>query len=179
MEALDQLSKGDSTVQVARLLLFLLFLVIELLPVTVKLMQPAGNYERIVRRMSTREMSQAEWDLRGGPGGAGSLHDDDLLRPTTADGDFGRGRGWGRRTRDPLDEDLTRLFEQRTRVESTPGRASSAQANEHATPRDDATGPHPFSDRIRGMTDTRAQSGPDGRPGGNERRYGDYRDDDF
>jgi hypothetical protein len=181
LQALDQLSTGDSTVQMARLLLFLLFLVIELLPVTVKLMQPAGNYERILRRMSTREMSQAEWDLRGGPGGARSLHDDDLLRPTAADADFGRGRGRGRgrRTRDPLDEDLTRLFEQRTRVESMPGWASSAQTNEYGMRPDDATGPHPFSDRIRGMTDNRAQSGPGGRPEDNERRYGDYRDDDL
>jgi hypothetical protein len=179
LQALDQLSTGDSTVQMARLLLFLLFLVIELLPVTVKLMQPAGNYERIVRRMSMREMSQAEWDLRGGPGGAGSLHDDDLLRPTTADADWGGARARARRTRDPLDEDLTRLFEQRTRVESMPGWASSAQTNEYATPPDDATGPHPFSDRIRGMTDNRAQNGPDDRQGGNERRYVDYREDDL
>ena len=183
LQALGQLSAGDSTVQMARLLLFLLFLVIELLPVTVKLMQPAGNYERIMRRMSARELKQAEWDLRGGPGGAGSLDYDDLLRPTAADADLGRSRsrsrGRGRRTRDPMDEDLTRLFEQRTRVESMPGWATSAQTNEHARPPDDATGPHPFSDRIRGMTDSRAQTGPDGGPEANERRYADYRDDDL
>jgi Domain of unknown function (DUF4407) len=39
LKALDQLSAGDSTLQLARLLLFLLFLVIEILPVTVKLLQ--------------------------------------------------------------------------------------------------------------------------------------------
>jgi Domain of unknown function (DUF4407) len=179
LQALDQLSAGDSTVQMARLVLFLLFLVIELLPVTVKLMQPAGNYERIMRRMSTREMSQAEWDLRGGPGGSGSLYDDDQLHPTAADADFARSRGRSRRRRDPLDAVITGLFEQRTRVESMPGWAGSAQTSDYATPPGDATGPHPFSDRIRGMTDARAQRGPVDRPGGNERRYADYGDDDL
>ncbi len=182
LQALDQLAAGDSTVQMARFLLFLLFLVIELLPVTVKLMQPAGNYERITRRMSSRELRQAEWDLRGGPGAAESVRDDDLLRPSAADAGFGRGRprGWGRRPRrDPLDEDLTRLFEQRTQAESVPGWESPAQGQERATRPDDTTGPHPFSDRIRSMTDTRAQGGPDARPGGSERRYGDYGDDDL
>jgi len=177
LQALDQLSTGDTTVQVARFLLFLLFLVIELLPVTVKLMQPAGNYERIVRRMSTREMRQAEWDLRGGPGGEESLRDDDLLRPAATDADFGRARARGRRVRDPIDEDLTHLFEQRTRVQSMPGWASSAQTRDYATRSDDTTGQHPFSDRIRGMTDTRAQSGHDGGHGDNERPY--YGDDDL
>jgi uncharacterized protein DUF4407 len=179
LQALDQLSAGDTTVQMARILLFLLFLVIELLPVTVKLMQPSGNYERIVRRVSSRELRQAEWDLRGGPGGTDSQRDDDLLHPTAADADFGRSRGRRRRTRDPLDADLNRLFEQRTRVESAPGWASSAQTNEYATRPDDATGPHPFSDRIRGMTDARAQNGSDARRGDSERRYGDYGDDDL
>jgi hypothetical protein len=184
LQALDQLSAGDSTLQVTRILLFLLFLVIELLPVTVKLMQTSGNYERIVRRVSARELRQAEWDLRGGPGGPGgssSLADDDGLRPSAADAGYGpdRGRRPRARRRDPLDEDLTRLFEQRTRVESMPGWASSARTDEYATRPDDSTGPHPYSDRIREATDTRSQNGTDGRRGGNERRFGDYGDEDL
>jgi uncharacterized protein DUF4407 len=45
LEALSQLSSGNLTVAAARLLLFLLFLVIECLPVTVKLLQRPGQYE--------------------------------------------------------------------------------------------------------------------------------------
>ena len=45
LEALSQLSNGNPTVSAARILLFLLFLVIECLPVTVKLLQRPGQYE--------------------------------------------------------------------------------------------------------------------------------------
>lgn len=45
LEALSQLSSGNLTVAAARFLLFLLFLVIECLPVTVKLLQRPGQYE--------------------------------------------------------------------------------------------------------------------------------------
>jgi hypothetical protein len=50
LQALDQLSANDSSLNLARLLLFLLFLVIECLPVTVKLTQPPGTYEKILAR---------------------------------------------------------------------------------------------------------------------------------
>jgi hypothetical protein len=45
LQALSQLSNGDFTVTAARFMLFLLFLVIECLPVTVKLLQRRGLYE--------------------------------------------------------------------------------------------------------------------------------------
>ncbi len=45
LEALSELSSGNLTVAGARFLLFLLFLVIECLPVTVKLLQRPGQYE--------------------------------------------------------------------------------------------------------------------------------------
>jgi Domain of unknown function (DUF4407) len=45
LTALSQLSSGNFTVAAARFLLFLLFLVIECLPVTVKLLQRPGHYE--------------------------------------------------------------------------------------------------------------------------------------
>ncbi len=44
LQALNQLSDNDFTVNAARFLLFLLFLVIECLPVTVKLMQQPEHY---------------------------------------------------------------------------------------------------------------------------------------
>jgi hypothetical protein len=50
LEALSQLASNNDTVNVVRLLLFLLFLVIECLPVTVKLLQPPGNYEKFLAR---------------------------------------------------------------------------------------------------------------------------------
>jgi hypothetical protein len=50
LEALSQLSNGNPTVTAARFLLFLLFLVIECLPVTVKLLQQPGLYEEAMAK---------------------------------------------------------------------------------------------------------------------------------
>jgi hypothetical protein len=92
------------------------------------------------------------------------------LRPSMADAGFGR-RG-SRRVRDPLDEDLTRMFEQRTRVQPLPGWASSAATREYETRTDDRTGPNPLNDRLREMRDTRADDNEyDARQGGVERLY--------
>jgi hypothetical protein len=55
LEALSQLSSGNLTVAAARLLLFLLFLVIECLPVTVKLLQRPGQYEAALREAKKAE----------------------------------------------------------------------------------------------------------------------------
>jgi hypothetical protein len=71
LEALSQLSHDNFTVTSARWLIFLLFLVIECLPVTVKLMQRPGLYEKILagveddnyrsaRRRGFRSPSEAE-----------------------------------------------------------------------------------------------------------------------
>ena len=48
LEALDQLSAKGGSLSLVRWLLFLLFLVIEILPVSVKLMQQPGLYEQIL-----------------------------------------------------------------------------------------------------------------------------------
>jgi hypothetical protein len=50
LTALDDLGSSDATFSEVRFLLFLLFLVIECLPVTVKLLQPPGDYEKILAR---------------------------------------------------------------------------------------------------------------------------------
>jgi hypothetical protein len=60
LEALSQLSNGNLTVTAARILLFLLFLVIECLPVTVKLLQKPGQYEAALRRAKTAENREVE-----------------------------------------------------------------------------------------------------------------------
>ena len=82
LEALSQLSSGNFTVQAARFLLFLLFLVIECLPVTVKLLQKPGQYEAALvaakkaeqrdyeKFFSTRSrLRRAGFAAAGGPSG--------------------------------------------------------------------------------------------------------------
>jgi hypothetical protein len=59
LQALSQLSKGDFTVTAARFLVFLLFLVVEILPVTVKLFQPRGPYDEIFEKMQKVELKDA------------------------------------------------------------------------------------------------------------------------
>jgi Domain of unknown function (DUF4407) len=67
LEALNQLSGKSITINLTRLLLFLLFLVIECLPVTVKLMQQPGNYEEIVKAIAAQELRDARRSLTGRP----------------------------------------------------------------------------------------------------------------
>lgn len=64
LQALDQISAGNATLNMARFLLFLLFLVIECLPVTVKLLQRPGNYEKVFAAMARRELNNAHKALR-------------------------------------------------------------------------------------------------------------------
>ena len=59
LEALSELSNGNLTVTAARFLLFLLFLVIECLPVTVKLLQEPGLYEEALKHARDAERRDA------------------------------------------------------------------------------------------------------------------------
>jgi hypothetical protein len=76
LQALSQLSSGDFTVAAARFLLFLLFLVIECLPVTVKILQQPGPYEKILLEARESELKKGRrfyrGQSRGGPAGDGS-----------------------------------------------------------------------------------------------------------
>jgi len=81
LEALSELSSGNFTVAAARFLIFLLFLVIECLPVTVKLMQQPGLYEEALQAARDAERRDAKkfYSFRSrlvGPGGTA------VLRPT-------------------------------------------------------------------------------------------------
>jgi hypothetical protein len=67
LEALNQLSGRGFTLNIARLLLFLLFLVIECLPVTVKLLQQPGNYDKILQAAAERELREAQRAYRARP----------------------------------------------------------------------------------------------------------------
>jgi Domain of unknown function (DUF4407) len=68
LQALGQLSSGDATVEIARFLIFLLFLVIECLPVTVKLMQRPGNYELALEKASEYELRNVFRRIRASGG---------------------------------------------------------------------------------------------------------------
>jgi hypothetical protein len=81
LEALSQLSSGNFTVTAARFLIFLLFLVIECLPVTVKLMQRPGLYEEALQHAREAERKDVKkfYSFRSrlvGPDGTA------VLRPT-------------------------------------------------------------------------------------------------
>jgi hypothetical protein len=68
LQALDQLSAKGGSLGAARWLLFLFFLVIELLPVSVKLMQQPGLYEQVLAEKDRYELREAKWRLRSGSG---------------------------------------------------------------------------------------------------------------
>ena len=173
LKALDQLSAGSSTLQAARILLFLLFLVIEVLPVTVKLLQRPGNYEKIMLREIDQELARADWDLRGSfqPAGfqpAGFRGTGDP-RPSSLDDS---PADWHARSpqRDQREAELAAVWEQHTRaapLNDWEDRADTAYLDE------ETTGPHRLDDILRGMTDTRSTSGYEERQGGIERRYGE------
>jgi hypothetical protein len=166
LKALDQLSAGDSTLQLARILLFLLFLVIELLPVTVKLLQQPGNYELILRKEIANELRQAQWEMRGGPVLTAPSGSTEELRPTVTDGGGYEGPR-RRRRRDPLDAQLEAMWGQPT--SSAPSRAPAS----YVQPEAETTGPHRLDDELRGLSDTRSFGGNQERPGSVEHRYAD------
>ena len=66
LQALDQLTAKDGSLALVRWLLFLLFLVIEILPVAVKLLTPPGQYDEILRKANQQELRRATWQLRSG-----------------------------------------------------------------------------------------------------------------
>ncbi len=60
LEALNQISGKSLTINSTRLLLFLLFLVFEILPVTVKLLQEPGNYEKLLAHAVEQELREGK-----------------------------------------------------------------------------------------------------------------------
>jgi hypothetical protein len=138
--------------------------------VTVKLLQPQGNYEKILRKEISNELSQAHWDMRGsGSSSIGTGEPDGDLRPTVTDGSFEGSRR--RRQRDPLDVELENVWGQ-TRVVPVPSWQSRSDTG-YLPAEDDSTGPQRLDDVMRGLSDTRSFGGYEESPGGVERRYGD------
>ncbi|GIH22972.1 hypothetical protein Aph01nite_12820 [Acrocarpospora phusangensis] len=85
LQALDEVADRDVTLRVAHVLLMLLFLLIECLPVAVKLMQRPGNYERLYPLVMDHEFRQARTDL--------------VTPGQTGDGTTGIQRIWARQER--------------------------------------------------------------------------------
>lgn len=92
LEALGRVSEGNATLTMARLLLFLFILVIECLPVLVKLMQRPGSYDKIESKLDERRLREALDDIRDGSGRTRRFstsydaadHDDPASYPTDA-----------------------------------------------------------------------------------------------
>ncbi|MFB9676150.1 DUF4407 domain-containing protein [Streptosporangium vulgare] len=83
LQALNEVSGEDVTLRTTHLLLFLVFLLIECLPVTVKLMQKPGNYERILNLAAKQEFRDArdsyssQFGYQAPPAGSAPRQDDD------------------------------------------------------------------------------------------------------
>jgi hypothetical protein len=84
LQALNELSNGDFTLNATRFLLFLFFLVIECLPITVKLLQRPGNYEQILQATAERELSDAKRAIRSKQGPSGAAVPSRIQGPTGA-----------------------------------------------------------------------------------------------
>lgn len=67
LQALDQLSGESFTINASRVLLLLLFIVVESLPLITKLLQRRGNYEAILRVAVERELRDARRAFRSSP----------------------------------------------------------------------------------------------------------------
>ncbi|MFG2073796.1 DUF4407 domain-containing protein [Nonomuraea maritima] len=68
LQALGQVSEGNATLTMARLLLFLFILVIECLPVLVKLMQRPGPYDKIESTLDKNHVRKVLDNIRDTPG---------------------------------------------------------------------------------------------------------------
>ncbi len=64
LQALNQLAADNPTVQYAIIILFLLFVAIEILPLTVRTLQRPGVYEKILAAVAERELAEAQRAVR-------------------------------------------------------------------------------------------------------------------
>ncbi|GAA4213324.1 DUF4407 domain-containing protein [Microbispora amethystogenes] len=85
MQALNEITGKDMSLSMTRLLLFLLFLLIECLPVAVKLMQRPGNYEKVLALAEQHEFRAARGSFTAGA----------MTRPPTAGPANGATDIWG------------------------------------------------------------------------------------
>ena len=193
LQALDQLTAKGGSLSVVRWLLFLLFLVIEVLPVMVKLLTPPGQYEEILQTANQHELRRAKWALRSGgspmpphgPADGFGIPVDPSLRPTVRDGGYHAHH----QPRDMSPADLLKLFQRTTDAKVPPVR--DPEPGWSPTQRSpigvDTTSPNLLEEELRDLADARPgatfnerfgdQHTPDGayddRNTGIERRYGE------
>ncbi len=154
LEALDQLSGTNVTLNGARLLIFLLFLVIECLPVTVKLLQKPGNYEKILDQRARREFKDAQNAIRVSSrplNVSASLHD-------------------VRDARQVLMEDVWRPH---TQMAAMPEWLSSAETEPYVGRPGESAEETRLDQMFRGLPDLGAAADSGGHRGGIELRYSD------
>jgi hypothetical protein len=160
LQALNQLSGGNFTLNAARFLLFLLFVVIECLPVTVKLLQQPGTYEELLAERAKLDLKEAKRAMHGRP----DTPSGGFPSPGTA-GDAGAVHG-------NREQVMDEIWRRRTKVMDMPAWQTSAETeyvDRSEEPDEDAR----LDERLRGMTDIRASGEPEGRRGGIELRYRD------
>lgn len=131
LQALSQLSHDDFTVTVARYLLFLLFLVIECLPVTVKLLQHPGPYEKILLAARESELKDGRRFYRGqsrlGTGGQLPETGEETIRAGQAEADvnaraiFSQTKVLPRPLGHPVDEQETEAVRHESFTPPSPG----------------------------------------------------------
>jgi hypothetical protein len=159
LQALAQLTAGNTTLAVARTLVFLLFLVIEILPVTVKLLQQPGPYEELLQTMTRQELRLAKRSIPA------SLRTGQVR---SADRGFAMSPAPSVADRvDQADREVGLLWDQHTLVEPPPDWQGSAETDELAADRDDeADEASRYDEALRGLVDLRAGSGFESRAGG-------------
>ena len=193
LQALSQLYYGNTT-SAARFLLFLLFLVIECLPLTAKLLQRPGIYERIFMAVARRELNSAHQ----------AVHEDRIFaRPAddagnyaASDGEYsgnyaesdGRYAGGYERRRaagDPIDEAIDSIWQQDPMTTSTQRGdwLAAAQTEKMSRGEDGPAGANRYEDALRDrVTDLRGTgaflpadpvNGQPNRHGGIEQHYDD------
>jgi hypothetical protein len=171
LQALDEVSGHNFTLNGARFLLFLLFLLIECLPVAVKLMQRPGSYEKILRLATDEELRAARADFSG-------------RRTGGRDGETRSLRDMSIRdiwlSRQPVREGFD--LDQSSDTVTAPAPASAPRAYAGGGADQSDTGEHTSLDHValRNMEDTRAARSPGSpadRNSGAIELYGD--DDEF
>jgi hypothetical protein len=85
LEALGRVSQDNATLNMARILLFLFILLIECLPVIVKLMQRPGSYDMILAALEKREVNEAIDQIHEADRPRRATWRDGTTRPYTAD----------------------------------------------------------------------------------------------
>jgi Domain of unknown function (DUF4407) len=148
LQALDEVSGGNFTLNTARILLFLLLVLIECLPVTVKLMQRPGSYERVLEYATKEELRNA----RAGFSGRHTLGADERSRSL-------RGSGiWVRPTEMQADQD------QGPQAAAPPQhRQGTAAGTDHLDLTEQTSLDHMA---LRNMEDTQRSRATDSSPGG-------------